>query len=183
MSFQNSIVKLMVLLGGKIMNQKKIGDFLRKLRHEKELTQIQLAEILFVSNKSVSRWEKGKSLPDIDILMKLAHFYDVSLEELLDGQRNEMANNTESTALKVAEFENEEKKKMKRITQILVLFSMVLMLISYILSNYLNQNDIIDFIYGFCNGVTFATLALILIVTGRWGFKIREFKERMSRRN
>ena len=94
------------------MNQKKIGDFLRKLRHEKELTQIQLAEILFVSNKSVSRWEKGKSLPDIDILMKLAHFYDVSLEELLDGQRNEMANNTESTALKVAEFENEEKKKM-----------------------------------------------------------------------
>ena len=92
------------------MNQKKIGDFLRKLRYEKELTQIQLAEILFVSNKSVSRWEKGKSLPDIDILMKLAHFYDVSLEELLDGQRNEMANNTESTALKVAEFENEEKK-------------------------------------------------------------------------
>jgi len=46
-----------------------------------------------------------------------------------------------------------------------------------ILSNYLNQNDIIDFIYGFCNGVTFATLALILIVTGRWGLKIREFKD------
>lgn len=115
--------------------------------------------------------------------MKLAHFYDVSLEELLDGQRNEMANNTESTALKVAEFENEEKKKMKRITQILVLFSMVLMLISYILSNYLNQNDIIDFIYGFCNGVTFATLALILIVTGRWGLKIREFKERITSRD
>lgn len=43
------------------MNQKKIGDFLRKLRYEKELTQIQLAEILFVSNKSVSRWEKGVS--------------------------------------------------------------------------------------------------------------------------
>lgn len=43
------------------MNQKKIGDFLRKLRYEKELTQIQLAEILFVSNKSVSRWEKGIS--------------------------------------------------------------------------------------------------------------------------
>lgn len=62
MSFQNSIVKFMVLLGGKIMNQKKIGDFLRKLRYEKELTQIQLAEILFVSNKSVSRWEKGGSL-------------------------------------------------------------------------------------------------------------------------
>ncbi len=115
--------------------------------------------------------------------MELARFYDVSLEELLDGQRNEMANNVESTVLKVAEFENEEKKKIKKITQILVLFSMVLMLVSYILSNYLNQNDIIDFIYGFCNGVTFATLALILIVTGRWGFKIREFKERMSRRN
>ncbi|MGJ0960876.1 helix-turn-helix domain-containing protein [Faecalicoccus pleomorphus] len=56
------------------MNQKKIGDFLRKLRHEKELTQIQLADILFVSNKSISRWEKGKGLPDIDILIELARF-------------------------------------------------------------------------------------------------------------
>ena len=129
------------------MNQKKIGDFLRKLRHEKELTQIQLADILFVSNKSISRWEKGKGLPDIDILIELARFYGVSLEELLDGQRNEMTDNVESTVLKVAELENEEKKKMKKITQILVLFSMVLMIISYILSNYLNQNDIIDFIY------------------------------------
>lgn len=165
------------------MNQKKIGDFLRKLRHEKELTQIQLADILFVSNKSISRWEKGKGLPDIDILIELARFYGVSLEELLDGQRNEMTDNVESTVLKVAELENEEKKKMKKITQILVLFSMALMIISYILSNYLNQNDIIDFIYGFCNGVTFATLALILIVTGRWGLKIREFKERTTNRD
>ncbi len=165
------------------MNQKKIGDFLRKLRHEKELTQIQLADILFVSNKSISRWEKGKGLPDIDILIELARFYGVSLEELLDGQRNEMTDNVESTVLKVAELENEEKKKMKKITQILVLFSMVLMIISYILSNYLNQNDIIDFIYGFCNGVTFATLALILIVTGRWGLKIREFKEHTTNRD
>ena len=165
------------------MNQKKIGDFLRKLRHEKELTQIQLADILFVSNKSISRWEKGKGLPDIDILIELARFYGVSLEELLDGQRNEMTDNVESTVLKVAELENEEKKKMKKITQILVLFSMVLMIISYILSNYLNQNDIVDFIYGFCNGVTFATLALILIVTGRWGLRIREFKERITKRD
>lgn len=165
------------------MNQIKIGDFLRKLRHEKELTQIQLADILFVSNKSISRWEKGKGLPDIDILIELARFYGVSLEELLVGQGNEMTDNVESTVLKVAELENEEKKKMKKITQILVLFSMVLMIISYILSNYLNQNDIIDFIYGFCNGVTFATLALILIVTGRWGLKIREFKERITNRD
>lgn len=142
-----------------------------------------MADILFVSNKSISRWEKGKGLPDIDILIELARFYGVSLEELLDGQRNEMTDNVESTVLKVAELENEEKKKMKKITQILVLFSMVLMIISYILSNYLNQNDIIDFIYGFCNGVTFATLALILIVTGRWGLKIREFKERTTNRD
>lgn len=97
------------------MNQIKIGDFLRKLRHEKELTQIQLADILFVSNKSISRWEKGKGLPDIDILIELARFYGVSLEELLDGQRNEMTDNVESTVLKVAELENEEKKKMKKL--------------------------------------------------------------------
>ena len=44
------------------MDQKKIGDFLKSLRQEKGLTQTQLADILYVSNRSISRWEQGGSL-------------------------------------------------------------------------------------------------------------------------
>lgn len=163
------------------MDQKKIGDFLKSLRQEKGLTQTQLADILYVSNRSISRWEQGNGLPDIELLLKLAHFYDVKLEEILDGQRNNMDNKMDSTILKVAELENDEKKKMIRIIQVITLISLIFLLISYLLSDSLGQNDIIDFIVGFGNGLTFGTLVLILIITSRWGTKIREFKKRIAK--
>lgn len=163
------------------MNQKRIGDFLKSLRNEKGLTQAQLAEILYVSNRSVSRWEKGNGLPDIDLLLELAHFYDVSLEEILDGQRNDMENKMDSSLLKVAEFENDEKKKMTRIIQVLTLVSLIFLLISYLLSDNLGKNDIIDFVFGFGSGLTFGALILILFITSRWSIKIKEFKKRITK--
>ena len=51
------------------MDQKKIGNLLKKLRSEKGLTQEQLAEILNVSNRTVSRWETGSNMPDISLLV------------------------------------------------------------------------------------------------------------------
>ena len=69
------------------MDQKKIGVFLKELRKEKELTQEQLAEIVQVSNRTVSRWENGNNMPDLDILIELSDFYEVELREILDGER------------------------------------------------------------------------------------------------
>lgn len=71
------------------MDQEKIGRFISELRKEKGLTQDGLAELFYVTRKSVSRWENGKTLPDVSILKDLARLFDVSLEELLDGQRIE----------------------------------------------------------------------------------------------
>ena len=65
------------------MDQKKIGVFLKELRKEKELTQEQLAEIVQVSNRTVSRWENGNNMPDLDILIELSDFYEVELREIL----------------------------------------------------------------------------------------------------
>lgn len=67
------------------MNQKKTGEFLKQLRKEKNLTQEQLAEKLFVSGRTVSRWETGKSLPDIMSIINLSELYQISLDELLKG--------------------------------------------------------------------------------------------------
>ena len=64
-----------------------MGDKLRALRREKKLTQEQLAEYLHVSSQAVSKWETGASCPDLDMVLRLAAFYQVSTDELLDFDR------------------------------------------------------------------------------------------------
>ena len=70
-----------------MIDQEKIGSFLRDLRKEKELTQEELAEKFGISSKSVSRWENGKTLPDLVILVELADYYEVDIKEIIDGER------------------------------------------------------------------------------------------------
>ena len=91
------------------MDQAKIGRFLSELRKEKKFTQEQLAEKLGVARRTVSRWETGSNLPDIDLLMELSDLYEVDLREILDGARkNEMLDQeTKETVLKVAEYQND----------------------------------------------------------------------------
>lgn len=98
------------------MEQKKIGAFLKMLRNEKNLTQEQLAEKFYVSNRTVSRWETGSNMPDLSVLVELADFYDVDIKEILNGERKSetMKNETKETLLKVAEYSNTEKEKMKK---------------------------------------------------------------------
>ena len=64
---------MMVKGGAKPMNQKKIGALLRELRREKNLTQEQLAKILGVTNRSVSRWENGVNMPDFDLVIEIVN--------------------------------------------------------------------------------------------------------------
>lgn len=67
------------------MDLVKLGNCLKALRREKGLTQEQLAEKLGVTNRSVSRWETGKNLPDIDVLIMLSGLYGVEVGALLQG--------------------------------------------------------------------------------------------------
>lgn len=95
------------------MDTKKIGEFLRGLRKEKGLTQEQLAEILLVSGRTVSRWETGTNLPDLSILIQMAEFYDVEVKEILDGERRngKMEKELKETLSKVADYSRLEKEK------------------------------------------------------------------------
>ena len=75
------------------MNQEKIGKFIAQCRKNKNITQEQLAEKLGVTNKSVSRWENGKNMPDYSILKELCNILDIDVNEFLSGekiQKNEM---------------------------------------------------------------------------------------------
>lgn len=68
------------------MNQLVIGNFITKKRKEKNLTQEQLAEKLGVSNKTISKWETGKCMPDYSVVIKLCEALEITVSELMDGE-------------------------------------------------------------------------------------------------
>ena len=71
------------------LDKQALGSFLAQLRKEKGWTQKDLAERLYVSDKAVSKWERGLSAPDVSLLMPLAELLGVSVTELLEGRRLE----------------------------------------------------------------------------------------------
>ncbi|MDE5539660.1 MAG: helix-turn-helix domain-containing protein, partial [Bacilli bacterium] len=69
------------------MEKEKIGKFISEVRKEKGLTQKELARKIYISDKAVSKWERGLSFPDIELLEDLASVLDVSIVELLKGEK------------------------------------------------------------------------------------------------
>lgn len=102
------------------MNPKEIGAFLKQLRKEKGITQEQLAEIVGVSGRTVSRWETGSNLPDLSILVQLSEYYDVEMKEILGGERksDKMDKELKETILKVADYSELEKQKAAQVGRI-----------------------------------------------------------------
>ena len=70
------------------MENKKMGQFISELRKSKQMTQKDLAEILHISDKAVSKWERGLSCPDISLLLPLSDILGVTIAELLNGKKN-----------------------------------------------------------------------------------------------
>lgn len=112
------------------MNQQKTGEFLKHLRKEKGLTQEQLAEHFYVSSRTVSRWETGSNMPDLDMLIELADYYDVDIREIIDGGRKSetMDSETKDTLKKVAQYATEEQNKLKKRLIGILLGTMLLLL-------------------------------------------------------
>src|SRR5512139_216366 len=69
-----------------MIESRKTGAYISRLRKERNWTQMQLADRLNVTHQAVSRWENGDSLPDIAILVNLAQVFEVSVDELLNGE-------------------------------------------------------------------------------------------------
>ena len=86
------------------MDMLKMGAYLKKLRNEKGLTQEELSEKFGVTRRSVSRWETGDNLPDIDILIEMSDFYNVELKDLLQGGNKNMENKEKETAILVDDY-------------------------------------------------------------------------------
>lgn len=167
------------------MDQRKIGVFLKSLRKEKNITQEQLAEKMGVSNRSVSRWETGANLPDLDILMQLADYYGVELREILDGERRipNMDPEMEETVLKVADYSNQEKLRLTKRLHWLFLAAIAAITMAFLIDFCELTGLVFDFLRGFGQGVALGMLIVGALFTSRYGAKIRNFKRRLLKRS
>ena len=97
------------------MDQIKIGRFIANRRRELGLTQVQLAEKLNITDRAISKWETGKSLPDVAIMLKLCDILEISIKELLSGERINMENNEQKNEQLLLDMARELEKKNKTI--------------------------------------------------------------------
>lgn len=164
--------------GHRQVDQTKIGMFFRELRKDKGLTQEQLAEHFGVSRRTVSRWETGSNMPDLDILIEMADYYEVELRELLDGEREgqRMDKNLEETVLKVADYSNEAKQKFTRNMHILFIGGLAAAVLHLIL---MVTDHADNFLGGFCQGITLGMMIVGVIITSRFAARIRLCKKRL----
>lgn len=116
------------------MGENKIGQFIAKLRKEKQMTQRELAEQLHITDKAVSKWERGLSCPDISLLTSLAGILGVTTSELLNGKKNKMnSNDVEQTVDNTLSYaENSVKYKLVSIQNILAIIFSILLLLAII---------------------------------------------------
>lgn len=97
------------------MNLIKIGRFIADCRKSKNLTQEELAEKLYITDRAVSKWERGLSLPDADKMLDLCDILDINVNELLNGEKINMKDYEKKTNELLVELAKQEEKKNKKL--------------------------------------------------------------------
>ena len=95
------------------MNQIKIGEFISSQRRKNNLTQAALAEKLGITDRAVSKWERGKGLPDASLMLDLCEILGITVNELLNGEKISMENNNQKNEQLLLEMAKELEKKNK----------------------------------------------------------------------
>ncbi|MFR2197023.1 MAG: helix-turn-helix domain-containing protein [Clostridia bacterium] len=138
------------------MDNKKFGDFIKKLRKEKQLTQKELGEKLNITDKAISKWERGLSFPDIAVLKDLSEFFEIDISELLNGERGKKQEIDIEKAIKEAieNYKNIEEKKKEKVQKvkkrigvisiIIFVFALILQIVYLIIFKRHNYEYVID---------------------------------------
>lgn len=167
------------------MDQQRIGAFLKELRKGKAITQEQLAERLNVARRTVSRWETGSNLPDLDLLIQLADYYQVDLRELLDGERKDgnMDKKLEDTVTRLAEYSHAERLRATRTVRTFFVLGIMALAASALLSLIeLDGGLWIPFVKGLAFALALVAMAFGMLHTTDAVMKVQAFKRRLLRR-
>ena len=166
------------------MDQKKIGIFLKELRKEKGLTQERLAEQFNVSSRTVSRWENGNNMPDLDILIEISDYYEVDLREILNGERKSenMDKETKETVLQAVDYTNTKVEKSNKRVRLCVAVAMLFQVASLFLrdSALYVEDTFVAFAVDFIQGAGIGMMLVAVVMMSRYGAKIRAFKKRVK---
>lgn len=149
------------------MNQVAIGKFISKKRKEKNLTQEQLAEKLGVSNKTVSKWETGKCMPDYSVVKSLCDELEITVAELMDGE--------DAEASSVRTYDEEQIMGLLKRTQELekqknLLYGILLIVMGIALSalsNTLGGSNVKDFFSGLLLGLSVGEMLAGIWIVGK----------------
>ena len=167
------------------MNQENIGGFLIELSKQKGLTQQQIAEKFNVSNRTISRWENGNNMPDLDILIEISDYYEVGLREILNGERksDNMDKEIEETVLQAVDYTNAETERYNKRVRICNGIALFLVL-SYTLlkDTSFYDNPSVMAALDFMQGLAVGLLLICLLYATRYGAKIRAFKHRLMKK-
>ena len=97
------------------MNQIKIGRFIAECRKKANLTQMQLAQKLGITDKAISKWERGIAMPDTSIMLELCDILGITVNELLSGEKSDMENKNDNSEKLLLDMAKELEKKNKTI--------------------------------------------------------------------
>lgn len=148
------------------MNQQVIGKFITLKRKEKNLTQEQLAEKIGVSNKTVSKWENGKCMPDYSVIEILCKELDITVSELLDGEENEKSirlyDEKEIIGM-IKDIQELKKSRDSNSSFFLIIMGVSLLALSFCIEG----SEFKDFVSGFLLGISVVEMILGIYLLGR----------------
>ena len=159
------------------MDQIKVGAFLKDLRKEKGITQEQLAEKLGVSGRTISRWETGKNMPDISLLVEIAEFFDVSIPEIIKGERKSeyMKNETKEVAETMSDYAKAEKEQLIKSFRNMSIIGLIALLVYMVLreTGVYDRNIFLQYTYGISESLIYVTVLMFPLYTTGLLSKIR----------
>ena len=140
------------------MDQLKIGKLIAECRKQKKLTQMQLAEKLGITDKAISKWERGMAMPDSSIMLELCEILEISINELFSGERMNMENNNQKNEQLLLDMAKELEKKNKTIWRsmwIIMVVSMIALFGGILLAAFLMPEGVWQIVTILCICVLF----------------------------
>ena len=148
------------------MDQIKIGQFIEERRKNKNLTQLQLAEKLNITDRAVSKWENGKSLPDASIMIDLCKELEISVNELLSGEvikMEEKEKKAEENLLELKMQKEEADKRLLAMEIVIGVFGSVFLLTMVLIASFVSMPDWLRYVLIGVGAVVLFAMAFIAV--------------------